>query len=381
MQLFPASKFSPLRRSKGTWPKAGLSNLHVNPAPLGRRPADLFGDPSLFWEKINPFLMPSLDWIQVAVSSYCNAACVYCPRTVYQRHWHNEHLSLETFRYLLPAFSKTRLIFLQGWGEPFLNPELFAMIHLGKSAGCQVGTTTNGVLLDEEALNRLVDLEVDILAFSLAGVDERNDLRRQGTRIEAVLTAIRNLDEIKKKTGKTKPETHIAYMLLRTGLADLAKLPSVLQGLGVSQVVISTLDFVPSGELVSEALMVSTDRERFDLESRLQEVAASGKDHGLNIHYHLNSTSRRGRVCTENVQRAIVVSATGEVSPCVFSNLPVKGVTFVANGKERPYQRLTFGSVRDHSLASIWGQVPYLSFRNSFYNGELASSCQTCPKL
>ena len=167
--------------------------------------------------------MPTFDWIQVAVSSYCNASCIYCPRTVYQRHWKNEHLSLETFRYLLPAFSKSRLIFLQGWGEPFLNPKLFTMIHLAKSAGCQVGTTTNGMLLDAGVLNRLVDLEVDILAFSLAGVDERNDLRRQGTRIERVLTAIRGLDEIKKKRGKSKPEAHIAYMLIRSGMDDLVK--------------------------------------------------------------------------------------------------------------------------------------------------------------
>jgi MoaA/NifB/PqqE/SkfB family radical SAM enzyme len=336
----------------------------------------------LLWSRINSFLAPKFDWLQVAVSTYCNASCFYCPRTVYRRQWRNEHLSLKTFRHLAPAFAKTRLIHLQGWGEPFLNPELFAMIQLAKDAGCRVGTTTNGMLLEAGVLHRLVDLEVDILAFSLAGVDEQNDLRRRGASIKKVLEAMGQLNRIKLEKGKTKPEVHVAYMLLRSGIADLAKLPSVLQGLGVSQVVISTLDFVPSGDLTTEALLVSDNREDSGLETQLAALVKSGQAHGLKIHCQFRSGTRTGRVCTENVQRALVVSSTGEVSPCVFTNLPVNGaVTYAVRGQERPYRRLSLGNVREHSLAKIWGQVSYRRFRNSFYEGGPPQICRSCLKL
>ena len=310
----------------------------------------------------------------------CNASCGYCPHTVYRRQWRGENLSLETFRCLAPAFSKSRLIYLQGWGEPFLNPELFTMIRMAKNAGCRVGITTNGMLLDAGTLNRLVDLEVDLVAFSLAGTDEKNDLQRRGTRIETVLEAMRNLNQIKRNKGKSKPEVHIAYMLLRSGLDDLAKLPLVLQGLGVTQVVISTLDFVPSKDLAAEAFMVSDGRDYPELESRLDKVAELGRNHGLNIHYQLQSPGRRRQVCTENVARALVVSADGEVSPCVFTNLPVTGVTLVADGVERPYRGLTFGNVRERSLSSLWGQIAYRNFRRSFYEERPPSVCQSCAK-
>ncbi len=191
------------------------------------------------------FLLPPLGWIQVEVTSHCNAACVYCPRTVYRDIWLNRNLSFSTFERLSSAFGNTKMIFLQGWGEPFLNPELMQMIQVAKDAGCKVGTTTNGMLLNEKIVSQLVKSGMDVLAFSLAGVDENNDALRRGTRMENVLGQIRLLNKIKKYLGKEQPAVHIAYMLLRSRLDDIERLPLLLQGLAVSQVVVSTLDFIP----------------------------------------------------------------------------------------------------------------------------------------
>ena len=107
-----------------------------------------------------------LDWIQVEISSYCNASCVYCPHTAYKDNWQNRCLPLEIFKKLVPAFAKTKLIYLQGWGEPFTNPHFFDMLTLAKNAGCMVGTTTNGTLLNTEIIERLVAEGLDIICFS-----------------------------------------------------------------------------------------------------------------------------------------------------------------------------------------------------------------------
>ena len=128
---------------------------------------------------------PRLDWIQVEITSHCNAACVYCPHTVYRDAWLDRHMTTDSFRKLSVALSKSRLVYLQGWGEPLTHPEFFEMVRMAKAVGCRVGTTTNGMSLDEEQCLRLVQEGVDIVAFSLAGVDERSDLIRQGTRFQA----------------------------------------------------------------------------------------------------------------------------------------------------------------------------------------------------
>jgi len=158
--------------------------------------------------------------MQVEVSSYCNAACIYCPHKVYRDIWLSRHLSLETFKRLKPAFAKTLMVYLQGWGEPLLHPEFFKMVSMAKAADCGVGTTTNGMLVGRETILRLISSGVDVVAFSLAGVDERNDSIRVGTKLEEILGAIRALDRAKKELCVRRPAIHIAYLLLRSGLKD-----------------------------------------------------------------------------------------------------------------------------------------------------------------
>jgi MoaA/NifB/PqqE/SkfB family radical SAM enzyme len=332
------------------------------------------------WKWLNSLLKPRWDWIQVEVTTYCNAACLYCPRTVYRDHWPDRHLSLESFRKLLPAFSQTGLVYLQGWGEPLLNPDFFTMAALAKSAGCRVGTTTNGMLLDVPKMEQLVELEVEVVAFSLAGTDERNDHFRQGTSLDRVLAALESFQKVKELDGSIKPEIHLAYMLLRSGWPDLERLPLLLEGLGVSQVVISTLDFVAAGDLVGEAIRPRELAEYEEMAARLQAVAAEGKVRGLKIHHHLPHPGSRRQTCPENPGRGLVVAADGGVSPCVFANLP-PGTTFCAGGRELPYQPLSFGNVHALLLEDIWNSKAYAAFRRVFKKGGIPASCRHCYKL
>ena len=144
---------------------------------------------------------PKLDWIQVEVSSYCNADCIYCPHTAYKQNWRNRYLSMEAFTNLVPAFSTTKLVYLQGWGEPFTHPQFFEMLKLAKKAGCRVGTTTNGTLLNRHLIEKLVIEGLDIVGFSLAGMDEKNDTIRRGTHIKIVLNCMEEIHRAKQKYG------------------------------------------------------------------------------------------------------------------------------------------------------------------------------------
>jgi MoaA/NifB/PqqE/SkfB family radical SAM enzyme len=324
---------------------------------------------------------PSLDWIQVEVTSACNAACTYCPRTVYRHAWLDRDLPLETFERLLPALGRTGLVFLQGWGEPFLHPELLTMMSMAKRAGCKAGTTTNGMLLDAKTMHRLVECGVDVLAFSLAGVDPGNDAIRRGTSLNKVLDAIRALNEIKRTLGKDSPAIHIAYMLLRSGLEDVERLPYVLQGLGVSQVVISTLDFVASGELEAETIVPATGQEYHELKARLDAVGEQGLRFGMSIHHQLRRPGERRRTCTENVARALFVSADGNVSACVFANLPVSGPVEAFGRAGGRYEPVVFGNVNDAPVSTLWRRKPFGDFRRTFDRGRVPTSCEGCARL
>jgi MoaA/NifB/PqqE/SkfB family radical SAM enzyme len=332
-------------------------------------------------ERILSLFQPKWDWIQVEVTTDCNAACIYCPRTVYRNSWKDRHLPLETFRRLRPVMGRTRHLHLQGWGEPLLHPFFFEMVAMGKAAGCQVGTTTNGMLLNKEGIERVVQSELDMIAFSLAGTDEENDRVRKGTSLTKVLAAIRSLRREKEKQGTTKPAIHVAYMLLRSGIVGLGNLPRLLQGCGVSDVVISFLDFVPSVELQDEVIAPRTPSEREKLRSLLEAVEAEGEKLSFRIHHPYESPGYEREACTENVLRALCIASDGSVTPCAYTNLEAHHASYVLAGEKRLYERIIFGNIDEQSIIHIWRQKAYRTFRRSFHTGQLAALCRGCPKL
>jgi len=326
-------------------------------------------------------LAPETDWIQIEVSSHCNASCSYCPRTVYREAWKSRHLPLAIFRNLLPAMANTGLVFLQGWGEPFLNPDIFTMITMARKTGSRVGTTTNGMLLNKSRIERLIDCGIDLISFSMAGLDEKNDAFRKGTNLQKVLDTIRAFQLEKEKRNLSRPSLHVSYLLLRSGLGDIAKLPDVLCGLGIDQVVISTLDFIPVAELEEEALCPGSMVEYNRLRSVLDNVKNAAGVKGLPVYYNLAMKNGPRKICSENPQRSFYVASDGSVSPCVFTNPPVSNVPRRFHGENLPWERLVFGNVEHDSVSYIWQKKEYIAFRKSFDTERLNHICRNCYKL
>ena len=86
-------------------------------------------------EWLRRIFAPSFAWIQIEVTTRCNASCSYCPRTLLKDAWVDCDMPGDFFDTLAPVFPKARLVFLQGWGEPLLHPGFPAMVRRVKDAG------------------------------------------------------------------------------------------------------------------------------------------------------------------------------------------------------------------------------------------------------
>jgi len=337
--------------------------------------------------------LPRLDWLQIEISSDCTANCCYCPRTVYQDRWLTRHMEEGLFRRLLPVFKKTRLVHLQGWGDPFTHPQFFHFARLAKGAGCQVGTTSNGMLLNEPLCAQLVEENIDTIAFSLAGTGAENDRYRRGTRLEQVLAIIEHIHRIKQRTGADRPHVHIAYVLLKSGRTTVGRLPDLLRDRGIAQVVISTLDTIGSPRLAPEAFSPDDNQEKEALRRQLGDVVEAGREVGLTIHCRLPAFAQKHEEnqrhldteppwCTENVQRAVFIGVTGKVSPCVFVNLPmIAPPPHPPGSMARPYHPLSFGNIATTRFEKIWHAQQYSSFRKAHRSGAIPPLCRFCPKF
>lgn len=323
---------------------------------------------------------PVLDWLQFEVTTRCNAACTYCPHTVYRQNWTNTDMPLELFKTLAPAMRKAKMVHLQGWGEPFLHPDIFSMIRFAKQQGCRVSTTTNGMCLDDARIDDILSSGLDILAFSLAGFGEKNAGIRIGTDSSHVTALIRKIHLKKLALGRAIPRVHVAFMLFPSTLHEIEQIPHKFAGIGIDEVVISTLDFTATPELLREALRPVSAEDYSDLCQQIGMMVDACRRAGLPVHFRLPSPVSQNRLCTENVLASAFISADGKVSPCAYSALPVAGVFYSEDHGMQPYDRIGTGCITEVSFPEVWAGAAAKAFRDSFAAGEYAPLCRYCQK-
>ena len=316
---------------------------------------------------------PELDHIQLEVTTFCNAGCSYCPRTTAGKRWKNIHLTAETLSPLLPRLPSVPYVHLQGWGEPLLNPHFFSLAGLIIAHGCSCGTTTNGVLIDRKIADKIIAAGIDLVAFSLTGAGPSHDRFRCGAPLAQVLEGIRSLAAAKGHSRKLKPAIHIAYMLLRDGADEIVNLPKLLTGLSVDEVVVSTLDHVPHSALAGQVIPRSTP-EWNRIVAQLAELKEELAREGIRLIFDAGaSAAPEGTgICSERVDRALIIAADGGIHPCVFANLPDD----TTGGK-----RKCFGGLGAEGLDKAWWSDEYFNFRASFGKRQLDDLCVGCPKL
>ena len=135
--------------------------------------------------------------VQVENTNYCNYHCRYCPthsrdsRLPLTR----GHMSQETFRAILERNPRACHVVIQGQGEPLLDPGVFDKIALARSAGLVTQIISNGSMLSDKMIERLVVEGPDVLLFSIDAVSpERNMQQRQGMKYADVVRGIEKLN-------------------------------------------------------------------------------------------------------------------------------------------------------------------------------------------
>lgn len=332
---------------------------------------DNLKSPSVWRELLDMFRVRKLGCLQVEISSYCRGKCVYCPHTVYAGNWKSRHMESDTFGNLWSLMCKVSRVHLQGWGEPFLHPYFMDFAKLALRAGCQVSTTTCGLYMDEKIAQQLVDSGIDVIAFSLAGASaSSNNKYREGIPFDQLEHAVHLLQSTRKARQAVHMEIHLAYLLLASNLDELWKLPELMDDWGVHETIISTLDYIPSPRLSSEAFLPHERDKIKAAQAVIDEVTLKIRAAGKEI-YACLPDHKPAPQCREQAQKSLYVDADGIVSPCVFLNVPTRD----GNSNKK-----TFGSVNEEEPLSIWAKDEYRAFRNALNTLSPDRVCENCIK-
>lgn len=120
-----------------------------------------------------------------------------------------------------------RLVNLNIYGEPLLDSMLFERVVYCKDKGMEVQFTSNGTLLDEEKIRKLVDSRIDRVYFSFDGgsKDTYEDIRK-GANFGEVWT---NITKLSKMGGR--PEIITVTVLQTRNLDEESRIRAMWAGI------------------------------------------------------------------------------------------------------------------------------------------------------
>ena len=94
-------------------------------------------------------------YMDIEPSAFCNLDCVFCMRTQMNRV--NENMTMDTFEKVVMQAAQFGIkgIRMIGWGEPYINTQIFHMIKKINSTGMKSHITTNGIVLNDEKIQNI----------------------------------------------------------------------------------------------------------------------------------------------------------------------------------------------------------------------------------
>lgn len=292
-------------------------------------------------------------FFQIEVTRRCNLRCIHCPSRIISS---KRDMNFSTFLRISEYFNKTQTIHLQGWGEPFIHPEILEMIRIAKDHA-KTGLTTNGTQLKRFAED-IVSLQLDYIAVSISGPETHGAMRR-GSSFESVVRGVEHLNEVKKKANSSLPVVNLTFLVTKTNFTEIPLAFKTALKLKTG-LILTNLDYVFDEETYRMRAFES------EISRDVEGVVKNVEREAITIPFKRPLfRSQEMAVCDAFPTSAMVFSVEGDVFPCVYLSLPFKEIPRYFHGKRILVERPKFGNVME-GLEKVWDSAFYSSFREKF---------------
>ena len=309
----------------------------------------------------------------IEVTSRCNLSCVMCVR----QSWREPQGSMEAkvFQAVLEglkAFPNLERVVIGGFGEPLMHPGIVDIVAALRALGLGVTMSTNGLLLERSLAEALLQAGVDTLIVSLDSMHIQAYRQSSLTYgVDRILENLQGLHGLIRDCGWRLPAVGLEYVVTRSNLAELSRLPDVAKQLGASFVIVTNL-LPHTLEMVSETL--------YDRDEPLLLGGGWGIQRAGWIAWGTPNLPRMKwgavRQCKFIKEPAMVIGWDGGVSPCYAL---MHSYPYYIYGRQKQVDRFVLGFVGERSLAEIWTSEEYVTFRAKVRDFRFPS-CVDCGK-
>jgi len=296
----------------------------------------------------NEMIQEGPHWIQIEVTTFCNMHCTYCDLTFSNSP--ASHFPLELAAPCVRNLSSLRTVLLQGFGEPllykFMN-DLIAVVRRYQPT-VSIQTVTNGMIKVKHVANFLPYLDVLYVSF-----DSLDPTYWEKIRVGGDPLTIR--DNI-RKFREVHPNLFIVVNCV-VSMANVDELNEVLDFCAEEHY--DGLQLIPlfhfdTGYAQKENC-VSDRNYMFSVAEKLYE---RGRALGVTV-YHPYAYKLESQLCLWP-HNGVYVLVDGKVTPCCVMSQPTD---------------ISFGSLKNESLKSIWLSPKALEFRETYVESKVCSDC------
>jgi len=334
---------------------------------------------------------PPLRKVYVEPTTACNLNCPICIRHSWDEP--GGTMAMATYRRLVEGLREApalQTVAFWGLGEPLLHPHIAEMVALAGELGARTELITNGLLLDQEMAEGLVQAGLDTLVISVDGASPEAHV---GIRAEADLRLVQqnvgHLLALRRMNPRGTPEIGLEFVATRRNLSELPNLRRLAHSLEASFVVVTNV--LPYAREFKDEILYFLSAgsphprtrsrwypefvlPRMDARPEVLEPLLGLLRHGGTINPLLGRPDSANGYCRFVREGAVAVAWDGGVSPCIAL---MHSYTCYILGREKAIRRYAVGNVNDEAITRLYDREEYRRFRARVVEFDF-SPCADC---
>ncbi len=164
--------------------------------------------------------IPELRLIAWETTRSCNLSCIHCRAAAEKGPYPGELDTKKAFSFLDTVASFSNPVIILTGGEPMLRDDIYDLAAYGTKLGLRMVMATNGTLVDQDSIKRMIDSGIQRISVSLDGANaETHDNFRQVK--GSFANALRALDFARDNGLEFQVNTTITKL-------NLAEIPAIL---------------------------------------------------------------------------------------------------------------------------------------------------------
>ena len=169
----------------------------------------------------NPLPFPRM--VDVELTNLCNFQCRICPTGMRTVKRNQGFMTGNIYQKILNELRiyGTPIRFVR-WGEPTLHPQLTYFIEQAKKGGLLCHINTNGFFMDSEFISRILHIPLDVIKFSMQGINRRDYKKMRA--IDFFDELLANIKELYlRRNDRRKPFIEIGTTIMNDSTEDVVE--------------------------------------------------------------------------------------------------------------------------------------------------------------